>query len=103
MSIHGCDFPMGEPPHQGSSVSRPTPVSPRKAELERLTQLRFGILHSDGSLSVLVRDATFDQAEHERAFADEGEHDPAHRSRIVVVRLEALSILTPPGQPGRRA
>ncbi|MBM3578705.1 MAG: hypothetical protein FJX40_13875 [Alphaproteobacteria bacterium] len=47
--------------------------------------VHLALLYSDGSMGVLSPGATLDQAEKDRAFADEGERDPARLTKIARV------------------
>lgn len=51
---------------------------------------RFALLFSDGSLGVLRREATFDDAIREAAMDDPREDDPAKRAKLVKIDFQII-------------
>lgn len=54
------------------------------------TDLRFALLFSDGSLGVLRRESTFEDAVREAAMDDPRERDPAKRAKLVKIDFQII-------------
>ena len=82
MSDSAADFPIG-PRDPVTAISCPEP----------LTQRRFALLYSDGSIGVLEAGTDYLEATRQRDFVDTNEHDPQHFTRVAIVQVTIIEIL----------
>lgn len=61
-------------------------------------RIRFAILYSDGTIGVLRAGATREEADKQKAFADAGENDPAHRCGLATVDIQVTKTLVAIGE-----
>lgn len=64
---------------------------------------RLALLYSDGTIGILAEAATLGDARREREYADHGEADPAHWTKIARVELFSVVVVEDPAAEGAAA
>lgn len=61
-------------------------------------RIRLAILYSDGTIGVLRPGTSREEADRQKAFADAGETDPAHRCGLATVDIQVTETLVAIGE-----